>query len=143
MMKERIFKKGWFWVMLLTVFTLILNTLLPYNSNFVEEYYSLGLFKGFRSFWDFTFGRSPIPLIYLLVGFLFWYLLKPLFSKRSRWEIIQRITKRLLLTICCLLLAFYWMWGFNYKRVDIRKTLGIGQVEVDKDEVFDAYQEVS
>ncbi len=35
------------------------------------------------------------------------------------------------------------MWGFNYKRVDIRKTLGIGQVEVDKDEVFDAYQEVS
>ncbi|MFT4565534.1 MAG: hypothetical protein ACI9FN_000487 [Saprospiraceae bacterium] len=136
-------RKGWFWIMVSMVLTLILNAILPYNSEFVEAYYSQGIFRGFRILWDYTLGFSPIPLIYLLLGFLLWYLLKPFFSERTRKRKFQRLINRLLLSVCCLVIAFYWMWAFNYKRIDIRQTLGLQQVSIDEEDVYQAYREVS
>jgi len=51
--------------------------------------------------------------------------------------------KNLLVSIGGLVIAFYWMWGFNYKRIDLRDTLSLQNIEIDEDDVFSTYKEVS
>lgn len=130
-------------IVVITILTLVLNGVLSYNSTFVEQYYSLGFFRYFRIAWDSILGLSPIPLIYLLVIFLGWYLFKPWFKAGRRMSKFLDFALRLGLAICCLITAFYWMWGFNYKRVDIRQNLGLTDIEIDIEDVYSAYSEVS
>ena len=130
-------------IVLITLLTLLVNGILPYNSEFVEKYYSQGFFRIFRFGWDYTFGFSPIPLIYILLMLLSWYLIRPWFQGVDLNTRFLRFIIRSVLSVCLLITAFYWMWGFNYKRVDIRQTLGLSNVEIDEEDVYKVYLEVS
>lgn len=136
-------RRAWFWVLLLLVMTLLANSLLPYQSQWVETYYSRGFFMVFRSCWDFLLGWSPLPLIYFLIGAIVLALAVPLFRKYGWRQKLLIVARRLGLMMALLVIAFYWMWGFNYKRIDIGQTLDIRDVDISVEDIFDTYCQVS
>jgi len=75
-----------------------LHQALGRDSVVVENVYSRGLFVGLRWLWDMSLGRSPVPLIYILLGLVVlwgaWALYR---SRRSRglspdWRPPSRLT---------------------------------------------------
>ncbi len=125
------------------VFSLLLR-ILP-DSLFLESYYSRGFFLFFRSFWDSLTGWIPLPLFWifwLLLAVGWWRFWRFWAASRAGLATLQEpgsqkgatsmsLRSRLLgilyssyLTLCCLVVAFLWMWGFNYGRVAVEDQMG-------------------
>ena len=95
----------------------------------IETYYSRGIFKAIRYGIDYTLAWSPIPLMYLLIPLLLFFLLRSLLRwlQRSRTS-GQRVTDVLFALIGWLggtLFFFLFLWGFNYDRVPLENQLSI------------------
>jgi len=100
---------------------------LKYFPNFIETYYSNGLFPILSRISRFLFGWIPFS-----IGDVF-YLLLLLLTLRWLFKNIKRIHKDLLMfvvDIAAALSLFYFafniLWGFNYYRVPLHQSLGIG-----------------
>lgn len=125
------------------IVTLIFYSLVPYESRFIEMAFSTGWFQVFRVIWDYTIGLSPVPLLYvLIIGLiLYWY-----WGVKKTGGLQNKLVsfgKRVLISICFLFLAFYWLWGFNYKRVGLATKLSLEKQEVNVDRLFEEYQRVT
>lgn len=120
-----------FWISL-GALAYILHLLVGKNSGMMESLYSRLIFPVFRIIWDFTLGLSPVPLIYpVTAGFLIWGI-NGLWRRRkgtipgekSSWK--QRLAifyLSLAKTLGAAVFLFYILWGFNYNRIPIEKTL--------------------
>lgn len=128
----------------LALFFSLLLRALP-GELFLENYYSRGFFSFFRSLWDFLTGWIPLPLFWVfwvLVAWAWWRFwcfwvvnsagLAKLqeqgsqkgaksFTLRSR---LLGILYSSYLLLCCLIVAFLWMWGFSYGRVAVEDQIG-------------------
>lgn len=109
-----------------------LHLLIGSNSKLVESVYSRRIFPALRYLWDFTFGLSPIPLIYLFIsGLLIWFMIwiwkewkrKKSRKKTSWWHRVAFFFLGMVQTLGALVFLFYLIWGFNYNRVRIEETL--------------------
>lgn len=149
----------WFWIVL-GAGAYLLHLAFGRSSAFVENFYSRGLFVGFRWLWDHTLGYSPVPLLYvLLAALVVWGVLKILSrtakkgSKRRRGEsgqfaslstdhearpsgesLAARIGRGALLVgsrLGILVLLFYVLWGFNYDRIRFEKQFQLEVTPVD------------
>lgn len=135
--------KGLWGSLVAMLLTMVINAIIPFQSTFIERYYSHGIFKGFRFLWDYTVGWIPIPLIYLLLSCIGIYLFRSFWigkTKKKRWFLFG---KRLIIAICLLITSFYWMWGFNYKRADLRETLGLKDISLEVEDIYAEYALVS
>jgi hypothetical protein len=76
--------RRWAWIFL-GAGAYTLHLVFGKDSAIVENFYSRGLFVGLRWLWDRTFGRSPIPLLYVFLAVAVLWLIRLLFRwKRSR-----------------------------------------------------------
>lgn len=127
-----------FW-MTLGALAYLLHLLLGQNSRIVESVYSRKIFPAFRYVWDFTFGLSPVPLIYIFsAGLLIWWMIRRLKKKKKKQGWKHRLAVFGLDTAEALGMAvflFYLFWGFNYNRISIEKTLALEVLPLDGEAV--------
>lgn len=98
------------------------------SSEWIEQYYSRGIFPGFRVLLD-TFITSwfPIPLVYLFIPLFLYFLITNLFTwfrSKSRGKGLRAIAGVLNFSGWVIGL-FLLMWGFNYGRQPVGERIGI------------------
>jgi len=136
-----------FIVILLAIITLIINEVLPFNSPFIEQFYSNGLFLAVRTLHDNTLGRLPFPTIYLLFGCLMGLAIRYIYRhrniRRKPWHktIIQLISHVITL-LCIILTLFYWLWAFNYKRQSFEHKNNLVKSPITEEWLFDELRSV-
>jgi len=114
--------------------TLFLNWLAHFFPEFVERWYSRGLFQWIRVGFDGTLGQLPFPAFYLFwIGVLaFWI---HLYRNRPKLHGFRSITKFWLARIFgfagLLVGLFFWLWAFNYARIPLEKQLGLNVQPLD------------
>lgn len=128
------------WI-LFGLFTLILNGVVRNFPEFVEQWYSRGLFQLIRFGFDQTLGLLPFPAFYVFwVGVVIYW----------GWRIYRRpslpgIWKKLgywflqVLGFAGLLIGlFYWLWAFNYGRVPVQTQLKLEVTALDTSRLWHA-----
>lgn len=141
-LKARI-TRATFWIAL-GALAYIIHLFLGQNSRLAESLYSRRIFPVLRNVWDFTFGLSPIPLIYLfLAGIAAWWMIR--FWRRwkerklretSSWKHrLAVFTLALAETLGAAVFLFYLFWGFNYNRVSIEESLALEVIPLDAEEI--------
>ena len=112
--------------LLLGLTTLVLNNFVSFSSGFIESVYSRGLFKLYRGIYDHSFALSPIPLVYVLFGFLVFLCFRKFrkITYRSKQGILNEFVS-LGSFIGYVLFVFYMAWGFNYQRVPIKEQMDL------------------
>ncbi|MCY7327311.1 MAG: DUF3810 family protein, partial [Saprospiraceae bacterium] len=108
--------------------TLLLNLLAHQQPEFVERWYSRGIFQGVRYGIDQTTGRLPFPVFYLFwIGVVVCWVL--LYWRRPRVGTLRLKAgywlTRFLGFVGFIVGLFFWMWGFNYARVPLKTQLGL------------------
>ncbi len=128
-------KREMFWLFL-ALATLVLRWVA--HPAFIERFYSRGWFQGIRVLIDFGLGWMPIPLIYLFFGGLIWYWVRTWRRRpRNRKLLVTglRTGSRVLSGISMLIVGFFWLWGFNYGRTQVEKTLDLDTHPLTPDEI--------
>lgn len=82
-----------------------------------ETVYSRGLFPLIRNMWDYSLGRLPIPLIYVLLGSVLVAVVWPFRKKKALGARLKASGKHLLGFIGGSVGFFFLLWGFHYARV--------------------------
>jgi hypothetical protein len=126
----------------------LLFYILKEQSTLVESLYATGVFSLWRYVWDYTFGWSPVPLVYFFILLLLYMTYRWIRGLRREHQSIvhtcRKIIKSVFLTLCLLYSFFYLAWGFNYKRVDqIDQLLDSSYVDQQVDELFGELEYVS
>ena len=95
----------------------------------IEQWYSRGLYQAVRWGFDHTLGLLPVPAFYVFwaaVGVWWgrrWYL-RPKHQQLAYWlgtlVVFSGVTWG----------AFYWLWGYNYRRVPLVEQMGIELVPI-------------
>ncbi len=124
--KKILFNKKSVWI-LLGLLTIIFSSVLP--AGFVEQFYSRGLFLGIR--WMFTGLNSWLPfasvylLFFILLGWLGFIFVNSLRTRQPWPKKILTGFHSLLAFAGAVIFFFQMLWGFNYGREPLEKTLGI------------------
>ncbi|MDO8368293.1 MAG: DUF3810 family protein [Saprospiraceae bacterium] len=108
--------------------TLLINWLAHYFPEFVECWYSRGLFQGIRFGFDWTLGQLPFPSFYLfwigIVAFWIW-----LYRHRPKLDgLLQKLAfwfARIFGFAGILIGLFFWLWAFNYARIPLETQLSL------------------
>jgi len=129
--------------------TLIIFTITKRFPEFIESFYSRGVFLGLRFIWDHSFSLSPIPLIYLFFPLVLFFTLRDIFSyknnqthlttKTSIQTKFSKISLKVLAFVMGALGIFYWSWGFNYNRVPLETQLSLPVITPNKDVLFNEF----
>lgn len=125
----------------LALFTLLLFMALPYESALVESWYSRGLFVAIRHIWDGLLGWIPIPLIYIwiIISILllrYWYRRYDTHSRLGFF--IYKIVWPAAQLISLSLVLFYWLWAYNYKRINpLADKLDLQTMEMTEDDLYE------
>ena len=122
--------------------------LLPYESNIVETYYSQGFYKYWRIIWDATLSQSPVPLIYLLLIVVAYYLIRSYRACQRRTksliDFVVQYSLDLIVLIALFVLSFYLLWGYNYKRINvINQLLSQSDEKISERDLFAELDEVT
>jgi hypothetical protein len=116
------------WPVLFGLITFVLKTLAHFQPEWVERWYSRGLFQGVRFVLDWTLGLLPFPPFYLfwIAVVAFWiavYRRRP--PLRGRWPELRFWLLRMTGFAGLVYGLFFWLWGFNYARVPLPEQLGL------------------
>ena len=134
--KKFLLHKKTIWIGL-GVFALILR--LSLSPQFIENWYSRGLFLGIRRIIDLVTGIFPVALVYPVVLLLFVLLgsaIYKFFRKPLSWKkkIVQALTS-ILAFAGAVVFLFLFMWGYNYGRVPLENKIGIQPQPLNVDEL--------
>lgn len=103
---------------------ILLVQLLAWNPEFVESYYSKGVFPLISRLYRFLLGWIPFSvgdILYFLLGSWFLYFL--IKNWRSLWS--KRRLRDLIMVLSVAYFTFHLMWGFNYYRLPISDAFGL------------------
>lgn len=121
-------KRKWIWVAL-GMSAILVRVLLSFSPSLTERIYSRGIFVGIRVLIDYTLGWMPFPLVFVVFsGILIFLFLKIKNLKRTHQSFLHsagRIGLSLLSFLFGVVFFFLVLWGYNYGRMPIEKTLGI------------------
>lgn len=106
--------------------TLLLNGLAHQFPEWVERWYSRGLFQGVRWAFDHTLGKLPFPAFYLfwigVVVFWIWqYRIR--LELNGFWQKMRYWLIKVLGFAGLLVGLFFWLWAFNYARVPLESQM--------------------
>lgn len=119
------------------------------TSDLVYRYYFSYFFQGLRVLWDYTLGWSPVPWLYLfLFGVVLWIILRikqfSAYSFEAGYLFFwKRLIMKLLRSISIVLVLFFILWGFNYKRAKLFQELPAEMISVDSVELMNEILSVS
>ena len=113
-------------VALLLIPQYFLIKLLANYPEFVEQYYSNGLYPFISKLFRYTLGWLPFSFGDLMYTFASIYALRWLYKNRKR---VRKDTKRwcvdVLATFSIIYFAFHLFWGINYYRLPLHKNLNL------------------
>jgi len=102
---------------------------LAYRPEWIERYYSRGLFLGIRWIIDYLLAWIPVPLIYLFFAGLLFFGVR---AVRRWWRREASLKKRVLNGVLgfaaflgAIVFFFLFLWGFNYGRPGIAQQLSL------------------
>lgn len=107
------------------------------NTDFIESYYSMGLYPHISGFFRWLFGWIPFS-----VGDLLYFLLicTVIFYLYRRWTFIKtqklKFLRDVLMVLSIAYLTFHLVWGFNYYRRPLSEKLGLTETK-DYQELLD------
>lgn len=116
---EWLHRRSLVWVVL-AVIVLMMSWWLPVSV--VESFYYRGIFRLIRVTYDFILGWIPVPMIYLVVLIVIARIL--MWSREMKKGIAYQLT-RLVGGVAFIVAAFYIVWAFNYKQIQLQDRLGI------------------
>jgi len=108
------------------LFTLLLNAWAHHYPEFVEKWYSRGLFQGIRWGFDHTLGLLPFPAFYLfwLGVILFWiWQYRTRLQMNGLWQKLGYWMVKVLGFGGLLVGLFFWLWAFSYARIPLQTQL--------------------
>jgi hypothetical protein len=106
------------WMGLLAI-VLLIDRFIP--TAVADQFYYRGLFSGLRPVYDYVFGYSPIPMIYLVAGAI---VVRIIYWIGERKRGFSYMAIRALGGVSALVFFFYVFWAFNYHQVSLPKHLG-------------------
>ncbi len=118
----------WHWT-LLGVAALLLRYLASATPQYVEQFYSRGVFLGVRWLFDWSLAWLPFPLLLVFYGIVIIYVIKfvkTLLTKQIPFRKRLLISGRNLLNFAgFLVFSFMFLWGFNYARPNFSQQIGL------------------
>lgn len=131
-------KGKWIWIGL-GCFAIVVRLLLSFSPEITEQLYSRGLFLGIRCLLDYTLGWLPFPMVLLvIVGLLFFLFYKIRNLVKTHQGIVDSI-RRVSLSFFAFLMGtvflFLLMWGFNYGRLPLEKTMNLTPKPLSTEEI--------
>jgi hypothetical protein len=119
---------NWHWA-LLGLAALLLRFVANTTPQYVEQFYSRGVFLGVRWLFDWTLAWLPFPLLLVFYGVALFYVYKfvrTLFTKQIPFRNRLAVSGRNLLNFAGFsIFSFLSLWGYNYARPNFSKQLGI------------------
>ncbi len=114
------------------------------KTDFIEEYYSNGLYPFISRFFRILLGWIPFSfgdfLGLILIG-LFIYEIFKLFKTRFK-EIIPK-SVQFVAFLSVVYGCFYWFWGFNYFRKPLAENLGLQQQEYTTEQLVEVTEKIT
>jgi len=134
--------KSWRWLFLpaFAVFTFLVTELAARSPEFVEKYYTQGIYPAIATFLSFLSNLFPFSLGDLFYGFL---ILLPVVLillaviKRISWKFALKFGLNILALVY---ISFYFLWGFNYYRSDLNRRLGISEQKPDTENFIRVFE---
>ena len=118
----------WHWS-ILGLATLLLRFVANGTPQYIEQFYSRGVFVGVRCLFDWTLAWLPFPLLlifYGLMGFYIFKFIKTLISKQVPFRTRLAYAGRNLLNfVGFMVFSFLFLWGFNYARPSFANQIGL------------------
>src|SRR5207249_1418797 len=122
--------RAWSWIILILLAILI--KLSSLYSNFIEQYYSNGIYIVISKIQRFLFGRIPFSIGDLIYGFFIlviliktWQVLKILFKRKLNRQYFFTGLKQIIFFFLLVYVFFYLLWGLNYSRKGIARQLDL------------------
>lgn len=99
----------------LGILSIILFKLFQLYPPLVEAIFTNGLYKIIRGIYAYTLYFIPIPMMYFFVAFILFVLVRHYFRRRKKKN---KVKSRFFIAnfIGYTVVAFYFLWGFNYAR---------------------------
>lgn len=118
----------WHWT-LLGLAALLLRLLASEAPQYVEQFYSRGVFLGVRWLFDWSLAWLPFPLLLVFYGIVVIYVIKflrTLLTKQIPFRKRLLTSGRNLLNCAgFIIFSFMMLWGFNYARPNFSQQIGL------------------
>jgi len=103
----------------LMILALLIDRFIP--TPVADLLYYRGLFTGLRPVYDYIFGYSPIPMVYLVAGAI---VVRIVYWIGDRKKGFRYMAIRAIGGVAAAVFFFYVLWAFNYHQVPLPKHLG-------------------
>lgn len=137
-----IIKGNWTWAVLGLIALLARYFFIKFPED-TEQIYSRGVFPVIRNLIDFSFGKFPIPSIYLFFAGLLvalYYFWKGWRLQKGRLNSLFFTGRNVLNFIGFLVFVFLLLWGFNYQRIPIFQQLSLEPLPLEQEELLSELQ---
>ncbi len=124
----------WHWTML-GLLALLVRYLATATPQYIEQFYSRGVFLGVRWLFDWSLAWLPFPLLFVFYGLVIFYVykfFKYLFSRQIPFRNrLLTSSQRLLNFTGFGVFSFLMLWGFNYARPNFAQQIGLTIIKPD------------
>jgi Protein of unknown function (DUF3810) len=118
----------WHWTML-GLGALLIRVVAIKTPQYVEQFYSRGVFLGVRWLFDWSLSWLPFPLLLIFYGIIVFYVIKFLTAIFSRQNPFRKrlVTggRQLINGAGFIVFSFLTLWGFNYARPSFASQIGL------------------
>ena len=122
---------------LFLVVQILLMRLAPRNPEFIETYYSNGIYPVISSFFRILLGWIPFSIGDLLIFYFFFYALRFIYKLfRTKFKRFVDKLVGVLAFFSVIYFCFYLFWGLNYYREPLSKNLGYEQTKYSNEELI-------
>lgn len=123
-------------MVLYSLLTVVFYGIFKINPLLAEVIYGGMIYAPIRNLFDISLGLLPFPVIYIILCLVVvWFALTVKLHRSSYKAVILHVLRNLLV----LFLLFFWLWGFNYLRPNIKTKLSLEIPEVNISLVEDMY----
>lgn len=126
-------------VIILALFTLVLNLILKYYPKFVDKVYSTSMNKAIRQLLSIFTGAFPFSLAEILVPLLLltliWFFILLIIKIKTGGFVNHFLTIGAYISL--LYVLFMILWGFNYNRLPLNEIMGLELKKASKTELSD------
>ncbi len=119
-------KNKTYWIALSIIPQFLFVKLIANFPEFVERYYSNGLYPYISKLWRYLLGWMPFSFGDLIYGFVIAFALRWLYKNRKRLRTDTRHwLANVVSAVAITYFLFHLFWGFNYYRLPLYKNLGL------------------
>ena len=119
---------------LLLLIQILFLQIIPFFPEFVERFYSNGLYIIISKISRVTLGKIPFSVGDIIYGIVILYILISIWNNRKSWRLEKRNTVLKILSILSLVyFLFYFLWAMNYYRQPLFEKMKIERDYTDAD----------